>query len=72
MDAADAVHNNMRSYTGGDISIDRGLVHGRSSKQKLNTKSSTEAELVGVSKYIPYNILLVIFLKEQGYVNRKK
>jgi hypothetical protein len=30
-------------------------------------KSSTEAELVGVSEYIPYNIWLLMFLKEQGY-----
>lgn len=68
VDAAYAVHNNMRSHTGGVMSMGRGLVHGRSSKQKLNTKSSIEAELVGVSEYLPYNIWLVIFLKEQGYI----
>ena len=35
--------------------------------QKLNTKSSTEAELVGVSEYIPYNLWLMMFLDAQGY-----
>ena len=30
-------------------------------------KSSTEAELVGVSEYIPYNIWLLSFMDEQGY-----
>ena len=30
-------------------------------------KSSTEAELVGVSAYIPCNIWLLMFMKEQGY-----
>ena len=44
-----------------------GLLHGNSSKQKINMKSSTEAELVGVRKYLPYNILLLIFMDDQGY-----
>ena len=36
--------------------------------EKINTKSSTEAELVGVSDYLPYNIWLTMFLEDQGYV----
>ena len=44
VDAAFVVHPNMRSQTGGAMSFGWGLIHGRSSKQKLNTKSSTEAE----------------------------
>ena len=49
VDAAYAVHPNMRSHTGGATSMGWGVLHSKSSKQKLNTKSSTEAELVGVS-----------------------
>ena len=49
------------------MSLGWGTIHNKSSKQKLNTKSSTEAEIVGVSEYIPYNIWLVNFLNEQGY-----
>ena len=67
VDAAYAVHHNMRSHTGGSMSFGWGTIHNKSSKQKLNTKSSTEAEIVGVSDYIPYNIWLVNFLKGQGY-----
>ena len=67
IDAAYAVHPNMRSHTGGCMSFGLGTVHCRSSKQKLNTKSSTEAEVVGLSEYAPYNIWLVMFLLEQGY-----
>ena len=67
VDAAFAVHPNMRSQTGGAMSMGWGLIHGKSSKQKLNTKSSTEAELVGVSEYIPYNIWLLNFMGAQGY-----
>ena len=39
----------------------------KSSKQKLNTKNSAEAELVGASDYIPSILLMKNFLKEQGY-----
>ena len=67
IDAAYAVHDNMRSHTGGAMSLGYGVIHCRSSKQKLNTKSSTEAELVGSSNYMPYNIWNVIFLREQGF-----
>ena len=51
IDAAYAVHPNMRSHTGGCMSLGVGTLHAKSSKQKLNNKSSTEAELVGVSEY---------------------
>ena len=67
IDAAYAVHNNMRSHTGGAISMGYGIIHGKSGKQKINMKSSTESELVGTCEYIPYNIWLVMFMKAQGY-----
>ena len=68
VDTAFAVHPNMRSHTGGAMSLGWGVIHSKSSKQKLNTKSSTETELVGVSEYLPYNIWLINFLKYQGVV----
>ena len=71
VDAAYAVHPNMRSHTGGALSLGHGIVHSRSSKQKLNTKSSTEAELVGLSDYVPYNVWITNFLSEQGYSFRR-
>ena len=40
---------------------------GKSTKQKLNTKSSTEAELVGASDYLPNTIWLKLFMEAQGY-----
>jgi hypothetical protein len=48
VDASFAVHPNMRSHTGVVLSLGKGAVYGMSSKQKINTKSSCEAELVGV------------------------
>ena len=67
VDAAYGVTADMKSQTGGAMSLGMGILHGKSSKQKLNVKSSTEAELVGVSDYLPYNIWLLMFLSAQGY-----
>jgi hypothetical protein len=49
VDASYAVHPDMRSHTGGITSFGTGVLLGKSTKQKLNTKSSTEDELVGAS-----------------------
>ena len=62
INASYATHPNMRSHTGGAMYFGTGILHGKSSKQKLNTKSSTEAELVAVSDYIPYHIWMIDFL----------
>ena len=62
-DASYAVHDDMKSHIGGCYSIGVGIAHHKSSKQRLNTKSSTEAELVGASDYIAYILWMMIFLK---------
>ena len=62
----------MRSQTGGTILMGWGSLHAKSSKQKLNTKSSTESDLVGMSDYLPYNIWWIHFLNEQGYKVKDK
>ena len=67
IDEAYAVHSNMRSHTGGGISMGHGVLYENESVQRLNTKSSTWVELVGVSKYLPYNLRLMIFWHGQGY-----
>ena len=43
------------------------LERGTSTRQKLNTKSSTEAELVGVSDILPQVLSTRYFLQAQGY-----
>ena len=67
VDTSYAPHKDMKSHTGGAMSFGHGALHTRSSKQKLSTKNSTEAELFGVSDYLPYNIWMSNFLNEQGY-----
>ena len=61
IDEAYAVHSNMRSHTGGGISMGHGVLYKNESVQRLKTKSSTWVELVGVSKYLPYNLRLMVF-----------
>ena len=58
---------NQRGHTGGMTSIGKGVIMHNCSKQKLDTKSSTESEVVGVSNYLPYTIWTKYFLEEQGY-----
>ena len=50
VDASYAVHRNMKSHTGGTMSLGHCTFHNRLVKQKIHTKSSTEAELVGASE----------------------
>ena len=66
-DAAYAVHNDMKSHTGGATSLGCGAIMCKSTKQKLNRKSSTEAKVVGSSDYLPNTIWARMFLAEQGY-----
>jgi Reverse transcriptase (RNA-dependent DNA polymerase) len=67
VDASFAVHGDMKSHTGGVISLGKGPVYVKSSKQKLTSKSSTEAELIGVSDMLPQVIWTRDFLLQQGY-----
>ena len=67
VDASFAVHPDMKSHTGGVMSMGIGGIVCKSTKQKLNTKSSTEAELVGASDYLPNTIWMKNFLEAQGH-----
>ena len=62
----------MRGHTGGVFSMGTGTLINNCSKQKLNTKSSTETELVGVSDYLPRKIWVINFLEAQGYRLKNK
>ena len=67
IDASHACHKNMRGQTGGCISIGKGVLHTRLSKQTLNSKSSTETKLIGSSDYLPYALWYIYFFRSQGY-----
>ena len=63
--------SNMKSQTGGTVPLGLVVLHGKIPKQKLNVKSSIEAELVGVSDYFLYNIWLLLFMSSQWYGIKK-
>jgi hypothetical protein len=66
IDASYGVHDDYRSHTGMVISLGSGVIDARSTKQKLNTKSSTESELVGLSDMCGKVIWHREFLIAQG------
>ena len=49
------------------MTMGRGALVTGSQKQKLNTRSSTEAELVGVDDFIAKVLWTSLFLEEQGH-----
>ncbi len=67
VDASFAVHPDMKSHTGGIMTIGQGAIYGTSTRQKLNTKSSTEGELVGANDMMPQILWTRYFLEGQGY-----
>ena len=68
-DVSYAVHPNCRSHTGGTYTLGKGSISTVSSKQKINTKSSKEAELVAIDDCILHMIWMNHFLKEKGYTH---
>ena len=67
-DAAYGVHADGKSHTGSCITLGKGAVHARSVKQKICTKSSTEAELVGFSDEASRGLWCTYFMTHQGHV----
>jgi hypothetical protein len=66
VNASFAIHNDMRSHTSAVISMGQGALMSMSSKQKINTKSSTEAELVGVEDAMNFAVWIKLFMGEQS------
>jgi hypothetical protein len=69
VDASFAVHPDFKSHTDATMSFEdgKGAVQSVSRKQKLNMKSSTEAELVGVDDTSVMILWIKLFLEAQGY-----
>ena len=67
VDASFAVHADMKSHTGGTMSLGRDSIIATSQKQKINTRSSTEAELVGCDDVVTHMQWAQLFIEAQGY-----
>ena len=66
-DASFGVHKTYRSHIGGCMMMGTGCIISSSAKQKLNTKSSTEAELVAADKISNILMWSKNFMECQGY-----
>ena len=71
INAAFAVHSDYKSHTGATMTFGEGVVQSISWKQKLNTRSSTEAELVAADGTAVMILWMKLFLEEQGYIVEK-
>ena len=67
IDTSYGVHKYCQVHTGGTIDIGEGHTYSTSSKQKLNTQSSTESELVGIGNLMPMVLWTSLFMEAQGY-----
>jgi hypothetical protein len=61
------MHKDRKSVTGIALTMGKGVFYASSVKQKIVTKSSTEAELVATSDGMSYAIWALNFLKYMGY-----
>ena len=67
VDASFATHSDYRSHTGAVMSMGKGAIMSMSRKQKLNTRSSTESELVGADDASTMILWTKLFMEAQGY-----
>ena len=67
IDSAHQVHDDCKGHTGGALTFGKGAVISGSKAQKINTKSSSECELVGVDDFLPTILWARYFMEEQGY-----
>jgi hypothetical protein len=67
VDAAHTVHEDLKGHTGSAMTLGKGAITAKSTKQKLNTRSSTETEIVGVDDVMPDILWTNLFLEDQGY-----
>ncbi|CAJ1968219.1 unnamed protein product [Cylindrotheca closterium] len=70
--ASFAVHPDFKSHhTGGTLSFGGGAAQVMSKKQKLNSRSSTEAELIAVDNVVTMILWTKLFMEWQGYLIEK-
>lgn len=67
IDVSFAVHPDMRSHMGAIFTLCKGAISSISTKQKVNTRLSTEAELVGIDDVISKVLWTKRFIEAQGF-----
>jgi len=67
VDGSHQIHNDCKGHTGALMTLGKGAIASSSRKQKINTKSSTETELVAVDDKLGDILWMRYFLESQGY-----
>ena len=67
VDASFVVNPDMKSHTEAVMTLGKGGIYGTSTRQRINTRSSTEGEPVGVNDAMPQILWTRYFLEAQGY-----
>ena len=67
IDASFAVHSDSKSHARICISLGVGVFYAKSTAQKINTTSSSQAEMVNLAKGLQQSIFSAYFLAGQGY-----
>jgi hypothetical protein len=57
----------MKGHTGSAMTMGTGFPLDKSTKHKLNTRSSTESDIVAVNNLIPQILWARLFMKAQGF-----
>jgi len=66
VDTLYASHDYMKGHTGGVMTLGKGAIYESSMRQRINTKSSTESELVAVNDVMPQILWTRYFLEIQS------
>ena len=67
IDASHCVHWDSRGHGGAALMMGTGAMASYSNKIKVNTRASTETEVVAVDRYMPEVLWTMYFLREQGF-----
>ena len=72
IDASFAVHQDYKSHTGVSLMLGHGSVLSVSTKQKINTKSLTKDELLGIDNAVTFVMWIKHFFESQVKANNQK
>jgi hypothetical protein len=67
VDAAFAVHADYKSHTGATLTLGKGTATSHSGKQKVNSRSSTESEMIGIDDLVTKMIWTKLMVEAQGF-----
>lgn len=71
IDGSHQIHDDCKGYTGALTTLGRGAIASSSRKEKINTRSSSETELIAVDDKLGNILWMRYFLEGQGYTSPK-